>query len=282
MLQESDLVMRGSRWFLRKAVPVRFQTVEKRAEVWKSLRTDSRSEALRRRDAVWDELVAGWEMRLAGQNDDAKAAFAAAERVLKAKALRYVPLEELTAASTAEIIARIEKIDVVGNRPDSATAAAVLGRVARPPILLSEVLELYWSMSKDSIREKSEDQVPRWRNPRIKAVKNLILVIGDKALDALTRDDMLAFRDWWEERIDIEELTANSANKDLIHLGSIIKKIDKRKRLGMHVSALLGDLSFAETDTVKRPSFSDAFIRDHILARARLMDWTNRLLRSSR
>ena len=244
MLQESDLVMRGKNWSLRKAVPARFRKVEKRAEVWKSLRTDSRSEASRRKDAVWKEMVAGWEMRLSGKSDDAKAAFDAAERVLKAKALRYVPMEELTAASTAEIIARIEKIDAVGNRPDPATASAVLGRVARPQFLLSDLLTLYWTMSKDSVRGKSEDQIRRWRNPRIKAIKNLILVVGDKSLDGLSRDDMLAFRDWWEERIDIEELTANSANNDLIHIGSIIKLIDERKRLGLNVSARLGNLSF--------------------------------------
>ena len=54
---------------------------------------------------------------------------------------------------------------------------------------------------------KSEDQIRRWRNPRIKAVRNFVSVIGNKPIAAITRDDMLDFRQHWLERIEAGEVT---------------------------------------------------------------------------
>ncbi len=87
-----------------------------------------------------------------------------------------------------------------------------------PAITVANALELYWELAKDKTFGKSEDQLRRWRNPRIKAIRNLIDVIGDKPIDQITRDDMLDFRQYWLEKIEGEGLTLNSANKNLIHL----------------------------------------------------------------
>ena len=178
--QNDDLVQRGANWSMRKAVPLEYRAVEPKKEITRSLRTDSRSEAKRRKEAVWDELVAGWEMRLAGKSDDAHTAFEAAKRVLKAKELRYIPLDELLFAPTAEILARVSKINLVGGRPDAAEASAILGTEERPSIMLADALELYWPMAKDNTRGKSADQMRRWVNPRKKAMRNFIMVVGDK------------------------------------------------------------------------------------------------------
>lgn len=74
--------------------------------------------------------------------------------------------------------------------------------------------------------EKIADQFRRWRNPHIKAIKNLIAIIGDKAIGQISGDDMLDFRQWWVEKIEAEELTPNSENKDLTHIGSMLKTIN--------------------------------------------------------
>jgi len=44
-------------------------------------------------------------------------------------------------------------------------------------------------------------------------------------------EDLLDFRQWWVDRIDAEGLTANSANKDLIHFGKVLKTVNRMKRL---------------------------------------------------
>jgi len=96
------------------------------------------------------------------------------------------------------------------------------GAVDRIP-KISEALELFWDLSKPDVREKTADELRRWRNPRLKAFKNFINVVGDKSVSKLTADDMLNFREWLFERIE-GGLSVSSANKDLIHVSSVLKK----------------------------------------------------------
>jgi hypothetical protein len=67
----------------------------------------------------------------------------------------------------------------------------------------------------------------------MKSVNNFIAVVGDKAIKDITGDDMLDFRNWWMERLEEEDLTPNSANKDLFHLGDVLKTVNRMKRLGL-------------------------------------------------
>ncbi|WP_444460563.1 hypothetical protein [Rhodobacter capsulatus] len=145
-------------------------------------------------------------------------------------------------------------------------AAALLGAEKAPPLSVSAALELYWTLAKDKTLGKSEDQLRRWKNPRVKAVKNFIAVVGDKAIHDITGDDMLDFRNWWMERLEEEDLTANSANKDLIHLGDVLKTVNRMKRLGLVLP--LSDLSFKEGDAKKRPPFSVKWIKESFSRRA--------------
>ena len=46
------------------------------------------------------------------------------------------------------------------------------------------------------MREKTADELRRWRNPGLKAFKNFINVVRNKAVNKLTADDMLIFREW--------------------------------------------------------------------------------------
>lgn len=78
-------------------------------------------------------------------------------------------------------------------------------------------------LAREKTLGKSPDQLRRWRNPRIKAIKNLVDVIGDKALAEISNDDMLDFRTWWLDRIEAGEVQPGTANKDLIHLGDVLK-----------------------------------------------------------
>ena len=129
---------------------------------------------------------------------------------------------------------------------------------------ITKALETCWTVTRDKTLGKSADQLRRWRNPRMKAVRNFVDVVGDKALDQITRDDMLDFRNWWLERIEDGEVGANSANKDLIHLADVLKTVVTQKRLGM--SLPLGDLSFKEGPPDSPTPFSDAWIADKILS----------------
>ncbi len=76
-------------------------------------------------------------------------------------------------------------------------------------------------------------------------------------------DDMLDFRNWWMDKLEFDGLTANSANKDLIHLGDVLKTVNKMKRLGLELP--LTDLGFKPGEARQRPPFSETWIRTKLL-----------------
>jgi integrase len=161
--------------------------------------------------------------------------------------------------------ALLERVEEVARRgADPSEASALLGGEAEPPITVSRALELYWGFARDLVLNKSPDQLRRWRNPRIKAVKTFIDVIGDKPLAQITRDDMLAFREFWLNRIEEEGVKPNSANKDLTHLGGVLRMVVEKKKLAIVLP--LGGLALKEGDKAQRLPFSDGWIRDRLLA----------------
>ena len=88
-------------------------------------------------------------------------------------------------------------------------------------------------------------------------------------MNEITADDMLEFRGYWQERIETGGLTANSAKKDLIHLGEVLKTVNKMKRLGLDLP--LDGFAFKEGEKSERPPFSDDWIRRKLLAPDALM-----------
>lgn len=255
---------RGKKLSLYMRVPKRYEAVEPRRLIWQSLHTDSMSEAEVKGAAAWEQLVAGWEAKLAGDTSDAEQRFAAARELAEARGFRYMRVDKVAKLPTDELLARIEAISHRNGSPDLKEAAALLGGAKEPEITVSRALELYWGLVREKTFAKSADQKRKWENPRKKAIKTFINVIGDRPLSQITGDDMLDFRSWWLDRIENEGLSPGSANKDLIHLGDVLKTVNKMKRLKLALP--LSDLSFKEGEAKQRPPFSDDWIREKILA----------------
>lgn len=254
-------------FYLYKRVPKRFESVEPRRFVWLSLHTDSRAAATAKEPATWEQMIAAWEAKLAGDSTDAEERFAAARELADARGFRYMRADQVAKLPLTELRDRFAAVAGFKNAPDNPDvleSVALIGGVKEPPITVSRALDLYWSLAKDRTLGKSEDQLRRWKNPRIKAVKNFIAVVGDKAIKDITGDDMLDFRNWWMERLEVEDLTPNSANKDLTHLGGILKTVNQMKRLGLVLP--LTDLAFKEAEAKMRPPFSVIWIKEKLLA----------------
>ncbi|MEP6017160.1 MAG: DUF6538 domain-containing protein [Paracoccaceae bacterium] len=264
-----SVIKRGNQWCLRRRVPVEFQAVETRSEVWISLKTDSRTLANEKAPAVWAEQVAAWKARLSGNDPDAMKHFEAVQDLASAKGVRYLPLDQVVKLPIDSLLERIEVIANRNQTPDPLDAAAVLGTKKPPALKVTQALEAYWGLAKDKTFGKSDDQKRRWENPRKKAVRNFVNGVGDKPMNEITADDMLEFRSYWQERIEAGGLTANSANKDLIHLGEVLKTVNKMKRLGVDLP--LDGLAFKEGEKSERPPFSDDWIRSKLLAPDALM-----------
>jgi integrase len=255
---------RGKGLSLYKRVPKRYEAVEPRKFIWLSLHTDSASVADQKAGAAWAQMVDAWEAKLAGDTSDAEERFAAARDLAAARGFRYMRADQVARLPTEELLKRVNAVSGPEDKPDPMDAAALLGGAVEPEITITRALEHYWALTADKIIGKSDDQLRRWKNPRVKAIRTLVAVIGDKALSDISGDDMLDFRSWWVERLEIENLTANSANKDLIHLGDVLKTVNKMKRLGLVLP--LSDLNFKESEAKQRPPFSDGWIRDRIMA----------------
>lgn len=114
---------------MRKRVPRRYEAVEPRADVVVSLHTDSLTAARMKADAVWAEMVEGWEARLAMSGDDAAARFESAREIVQRRGFAYVPLARLAELPDREIVARVAAIAGPPDAPDMAEAAAILGAV---------------------------------------------------------------------------------------------------------------------------------------------------------
>lgn len=263
------LTKRGRTYNIVRRVPTKYQGVDSRKQVWLNLHTDSETEAQRKAPEVWDHQVAVWQARLAGEGDDKLAQLDAARELASIRGFKFMPASQVATLPVDQLLDRIEAIPTVGNgQTQHQDAAALLGGVAPPKLNISDALEVYWTLAKDKVFGKSDDQVRKWRNPRIKAIKNLISVIGDKALHDIEPDDTLDFRDWLATRIQAGEIQPSSANKELNHMGAVLKTVNTMKRLGLHLP--LSDLTFKSEDRDTRQPFSDKWIKEKILAEGAL------------
>ncbi|MER8775770.1 tyrosine-type recombinase/integrase [Mesorhizobium sp. M0977] len=252
--------------YIVRGVPVRYRPVEARKEVWICLDTDSKILGDAKAPQVWENTVAGWQAKLDGNTEDAEKAFEAAQRLAKARGYSWLTAHQVAKLPREELLERVEAVTKVNGAPDKLEAAALLGGAATPPITVSRALELYWDYAAEKTRGMSDDQVRRWKNPRMKAINNFIDVVGNKAIAEITRDHMLDFRDWWNKRIEKEAMSPGSANKDIGFIESTLRLVEEKKRLGIVFP--FGKLTFKEDDDDdhKRPSFSEKWIAEKLLA----------------
>jgi integrase len=249
---------------LRRRVPKKYASVETRKEIWVSLQTDSPSMAEVHAISLWQQQIAQWEAMLAGTSVVPEVRLDAAKQLVEAKGFRYMQADVLLNQPVEDIVKRVEAISFSKGIPKVKDAEALLGVLPDPGLKISRVLELYWQLSANKMIGKSKDQVRRAKNPVIKAIKNLVDVIGDKTINSISRDDMLDFREWWNERLARQGLTSNSANKDFTHIGKVLRSVNELKRLSLDLP--LGGLAFDEDDGDRRPPFSTEWIRSRLLA----------------
>jgi integrase len=259
--------LRGKSYQLYKRVPKRYAAVEPRTFVWLSLHTDSRSVANSKADGAWAQMVEAWEARLAGDNTDADRRLDAAKELAAVRGFRYLDAGKVADLPSKDFLERYEAVPLCDGAPNKIEAAAVLGGVQGVGFTVTKALEQYWTLAADKTLGKSDDQVRRWENPRKKAINNFVAVAGDKLISDITPDDMLDFRQWWFERIE-GGLSTNAANKDLIHLGDVLKTVNRMKRLNLDLP--LSGLNFKAGEARPRPPFSIVWIKDKLLAKGAL------------
>ena len=246
-----------------RRVPCRYGQVEKRTLVRTSLRTSD--ELLARSKAAELEIAqnARWEALLAGQNLEAEKYCAELVNIADSRGIVYLPSKQVADLPLADIFRRVELAN-----EDNTTADAALGKVELPKLPLSKFFGEYETLVPDQLTQKSQDQIRRWRNPRLKAIRNLLEIAGDVEAQKLTRDSVLQFRKWWWDRISTGDVGPNSANKEFQYLSAMFNKVSLMK--GWDCPNPFRGIRFAQPDNA-RPPFSAKWISQKFLGEGALV-----------
>ncbi|MBS1585507.1 MAG: tyrosine-type recombinase/integrase [Bacteroidetes bacterium] len=225
--------LRGHYYFNRR-VPEYVAQYDSRALVRVSLRTTERKEAWKKAVLLNEQVEAYWQDLIkAGVRHENKR-FQQTVSLARQMGFNYQPVAQVAALPLQELLERI--ITLKDATPKQ--VEAVLGGAPEPQLKLSEMLEIFWGLSKDRVLDKSEHQIRKWRNPRKKAVSNFLAVVGDKAIKDINRSDIIAFRDWWLVRIENDNKHPDSANKNFIHLKDILDNVCSHLEMDLKVDHL--------------------------------------------
>ncbi|MEO1722028.1 MAG: DUF6538 domain-containing protein [Pseudomonadota bacterium] len=272
---------RGSHWEwrgqtarYRRRVPTRYAALDPRGVIKVSLETKDPAVATDKALRLDRELDAYWDALEAGRRGDAEARLAAVARIAAERGFPYRPVEAVAELPLQQLVERLERLAAAGHLTGDAASRpfleAELGLAPRPRRRLADLVERYEKLTPERLLGKSADQIRRMRNPKLKALNNLIQVIGDKAQEDVDDTDALAFREWLGTRIAAGEIGANSANKDITHLSTLWDTIEAAERRGL--SNPWRQMKFREI-RASRPPLPADFIREHWLSdrgRARL------------
>ncbi|GGC68288.1 tyrosine-type recombinase/integrase [Chelatococcus reniformis] len=270
------LTKRDGFWHFVRRVPENCAELDRRGIVKQSTRIkvvdDPRGARARREtDRINGELEAYWRGLLDGQSAEAQRRYDAARRRARSFGFDYAPAADIAARPAAEIVARVEAAQAAAPRADEESAVtALLGGEGLPEIKLTTLFDEFEKLQAASIKDLSEDQRRKWRNPKKRALANLLSVVADKSITALTRSDALDFRAWWQDRILADDLDIGTANKDIGHLNKMFRTINTAHKLGL--SPVFGELRIEGEESGSRLAFEPDFLQKRILAVGALDD----------
>jgi integrase len=252
---------RGDRFHYVRRVPNDIRHLDNREFIQISLKTDSQTEA-KQRAALLDQQIQSYWSTLLTEPHKAEQQYRQAIKLVRMNGLNISQTHDIANSDIQEIVQRVMLTDL---DTTSAQTKALLGKIDAPQLTLSEALDKYWALSRDKQLGKSENQIRKWKNPRIKAINNFIAITGDKSLDTLTRDDVLNFKDWWLNRIEEETLTPNSANKDINHLRGVLQTVNDDLRLDLPIIKLFERTNLKDSGKSNRLSFTPEFVQNTLL-----------------
>ncbi|MDX8494225.1 integrase [Mesorhizobium sp. VK22B] len=260
-------------WYLVRRVPKEFASFDRRGLVRIStgvaVADDPRG--VRARDAVRSlgaELETYWRKLGDGQSAEAALRFEAARKRARSFGLAYRTNEELAAGPLDELIARMKLLLDRNAIDNAADVAAVMGGVQRPALRLSGLLKEFEAIEQQNLLAMSPNQIKKWRNPKKRAIANLIGVIGDKEIARMTREDAVAFREWWQKRVVGGGLDIGTANKDIGHISKMLRVVDLTHQLKLE--PVFHHLRLSGAVAAQRAAFSEQFVQEKILAEGAL------------
>jgi integrase len=267
------LTIRDGVWHYYRRVPAHFVPLAKCATVKLSTKikvakdqTGSKaSRVAARLNAVQEAYWRGLSEKKAA---DATQAYTDAVKLARSFGMDYLQPAEWAAKPFHEVRERVQAVMADGRIEDAAIRKAIMGGVDRPRIMLSGLFAAYETIQGVTIADKSNRQRQKWTTQYQRAAQIFVDHLGDKPLEHVTRDDAVAYAEWWERRVLDDGLEINTMNKNLGHLSSMFRAVIKRHKLRFD-NPFAGLRQEGGKDR-NRPPFPAEFIRDVILAPGKL------------
>lgn len=247
------------RYYYQRRVPKHLRAYDNRTFIKVALKTDSEQEA-KRRAQVYNEHIESYWKSLIKKDDTDKELHKYKSAVLLARSygFAYKTSYELATAPTEELIERLTQSKI-----EKENETALLGGLDQPQLKLSQCEEQYWKLTKDRLVDKTPHKISKWKNPRKSSLDNFIEVAGDKALQEVSRTDILSFKEWWRNKIAIGR-SPSTANKQLQMLKDILKTVAIYNEIDISVEALFAETKFRQ-QVRSRPPFEAKYVQDTLL-----------------
>lgn len=256
------LILRGETYWYSRRVPKELNNLLPSKFINHSLKTKDFNEAVGRIPEINKQTEQFFKtVELNGVNDSDQEKYQKAIRRAAKFGFVYQDAAAISEGSLSELQDRLEVTEKHIDNP--AVVEAVLGGAVEPELKLSSVFELFYEISKGQLRNKSPLQLRHWKTVRKSAISNFISVVGDKKLIDLTRNDGLAFRDYWLERMAAENKAPNTANKQFGFLQNITRTVLEHYQLDF--IPIFSGLRFNETLKLPRIRFETSFIISKLL-----------------
>ncbi|UGY28174.1 tyrosine-type recombinase/integrase [Bradyrhizobium septentrionale] len=207
-----------------------------------------------------------WALRVEGRTDEASHLTVASIARAKVHGYRYRPADEVAGLPLNEVLGRIEALMRNGTINQKIDRTALLGGVSKSSVLLNKAAASYNEFLRADHNGKSPNQLLKAEKKKEAAMRRFIAVVGDKDLLAVSREDALAFRKWWSDRIENEDITSELAIKDIQDVRMIIATIIDRDGLHAFDQKAFDGIKNFKRQNNQREAWPLETVRDVILA----------------
>jgi len=260
------IIKRGKWYHFKRRVPTDYQEFHSKDMIQVPLKTDSRSIAEQRSSNLNQFIESYWlDMTLNGERADFKK-FKSIIKRARMSGFKYRSLDDIINLATPSEF--LNRINVADEAVDDRDVYSILGVTEKPVITLEAAQETYFEHEVGNLVDRSDNQIRKWKNPRKRAVKNFLSVIGDTPLEKISREDILHFRSWWVSRIKSEEsLSPNTANKDFGFIRQILRAAADNFGLDINVDILFRKINLKDAPQQSRHPFETNYIKDVLMNR---------------
>lgn len=243
----------GANYYYYRRIPEMVREYDRRIAVRVALKTDSKRLAMRKAVMFNDQMEAYWQSLITENKIHTNSAFRKTVGIARKMGYTYQPMSVVAKLPDPQFVERILVLDEAMPKQ----VEAVLGGRPEPEITVKQALEKFFRYAKDRTINKTDNQYRKWKNPRIKAVGNFIALVGDKDVKQVNKEDILAFRDWWIERVKEEDKNPSSANKDFIHLKDVLQTVSDQDKLDIDIDFLFKKIKLKTRFKQARLPFSN-------------------------